>query len=78
MTILKRQVITDSTGTPIGVILPIEEYRRVSSILEQPQGLDDQLLQMGAAAHDQLFLADLDETMTVFEHSDNEWWERES
>lgn len=32
--ILKRQVITDATGKAVGVILPLEEYAMVASILE--------------------------------------------
>lgn len=34
-TILKRQYITDSDGTPVGIILPIEEFALVKEILEQ-------------------------------------------
>lgn len=32
--ILKRQLITDATGKAVGVILPLEEYAMVASILE--------------------------------------------
>jgi hypothetical protein len=34
-TILKRQYITDADGTPVGIILPIEEFALVQDILEQ-------------------------------------------
>jgi hypothetical protein len=33
-TILKRQYITDSDGTPVGVILPMEEFALVQELLE--------------------------------------------
>jgi hypothetical protein len=33
-TILKRQYITDADGTPVGVILPIEEFALVQHLLE--------------------------------------------
>ncbi len=32
--ILKRQLITDATGKAVGIILPLEEYAMVASILE--------------------------------------------
>ena len=35
MNVLKRQFITDAAGTPIGVILPLEEFALVEEILEQ-------------------------------------------
>jgi hypothetical protein len=34
-TVLKRQFITDSDGTPVGVILPIEEFALVQDLLER-------------------------------------------
>ena len=34
-TTLKRQYITDAEGTPVGIILPIEEFALVKDILEQ-------------------------------------------
>jgi hypothetical protein len=34
-TTLKRQYITDADGTPVGIILPIEEFALVKDILEQ-------------------------------------------
>lgn len=33
--VLKRQFITDSTGKPVGVILPLEQFAAVEEILEQ-------------------------------------------
>jgi hypothetical protein len=33
--ILKRQLITDATGKPVGVILPLEEYALVEAVLER-------------------------------------------
>ena len=33
-TVLKRQYITDANGTPIGIILPIEEYALIQDLLE--------------------------------------------
>ena len=32
---LKRQLITDATGKPVGVILPLEEYDMVKFLLER-------------------------------------------
>jgi hypothetical protein len=78
MTILKRQFITDVTGNPVGVILPLEEYALVEEILEQHhQTLSeaDKLAQMEQAVHDPLFMADLQEVMSAFAESDAEWWE---
>ena len=78
-TVLKRQFITDAAGNPIGVILPLEEFALVEEILEQQsQTLSeaDKLDQMGQAAHDSLFMADLRETMSAFAEVDAEWWEQ--
>jgi hypothetical protein len=69
MSILKRQFITDVSGQPIGVILPLEEYALVEEILEQHTqllGEADKLHQMEQAAHDPLFMADLQEVMSAF------------
>jgi hypothetical protein len=33
--VLKRQLITDATGKPVGVILPLEEYTLIEAILDQ-------------------------------------------
>lgn len=33
--VLKRQLITDASGKPVGVILPLEEYALVEAILEK-------------------------------------------
>ena len=78
MTILKRQFITDVSGQPIGVILPLEEYALVEEILKQhtqPLTETDKLDQMEQAAHDPLFIADLQEVMSAFAETDAEWWE---
>ena len=40
-TTLRRQFIRDAGGIPIGVILPIEEYVRVASLLDE-RLIDDQ------------------------------------
>lgn len=78
MPVLKRQFITDGSGNPIGVILPLEEYTLVADTLEQRLSaqMDDKLRQMEQASHDPLFMADLEETMAAFEHPDAEWWEQ--
>jgi hypothetical protein len=81
MTVLKRQYITDLDGKPIAVILPLEEFDLVADFLTAQlatQHLDAQLRQMEAAPDDALFLADLTESMTAFEHTDAEWWESDS
>lgn len=78
MTVLKRQFITDAAGSPVGVILPLEEFALVEEILEQrfpTLGEANKLDQMEQAAHDPLFMADLRETMSAFAEVDAEWWE---
>ncbi len=73
---LVRQFIKDTMGQPVAVILPIEEYALVRPILEhRDQELGGKLREMGLAAKDPLFLADLRETMAAFEVADAEWWE---
>lgn len=78
MTVLKRQFITDVAGSPVGIILPLEEFALVEEILEQrfpTSGEADKLDQMERAAYDPLFMADLHETMSAFAGVDAEWWE---
>lgn len=78
MSIVKRQFITDVSGQPIAVILPLEEYALIEEILEQhTQLLDeaDKLHQMEQAVQDPLFMADLQEVMSAFAETDAEWWE---
>ena len=72
---LKRQIITDTTGQPIGVILPLEEYALVKDILDEhlhPPEETDKLSQIEKAADDPLFMADLRETMLSFSEIDTE------
>ena len=77
-TTLRRQYIRDAGGNAIGVILPIEEYNRVASLLEE-RFVDDpdkeRLEQIEYAVRDPLFLADLRETMAAYEVADAQWWE---
>ena len=72
-----RHIITDETGNPVGVILPMEEYRLVESILDQHLRMTDgdKVAQIEQAAHDPLFMQDLEETMAAFGDVDAEWWE---
>ncbi len=73
---LSRQFISDAQGRPIAVILPIEEYALVKPVLEQhDQDEARKIQEIELAASDPLFLADLKETMAVFEAVDAEWWE---
>ena len=68
-TVLKRQFITDAAGSPIGVILSLEEFALVEEILEQQfqtPSEADKLDQMEQAVRDTLFMADLRETMSAF------------
>lgn len=78
-TTLKRQFITDASGNPIGIILPLDEFALVRDILERYRSstvlISDPLAQMEQAANDPLFLADLRETMTAFAAVDDEDWE---
>lgn len=76
--VLKRQYITDAMGNPIGVILPIEEFMLVEEMLEQRLLIPteaDKLNQMEQAAHDPLFMTDLQEVMADFAEADGAWWE---
>ncbi len=78
ITLLKRQLIRDAAGNPIGVILPLEEFALVENILEQRLpflAVADKLDRMEQAANDPLFVADLRETMSAFAGVDAEWWE---
>lgn len=78
MTVLKRQFITDTTGKPIGVILPFEEFALIAELLEQrlqQEAHEMKLRQMELAVQDPQFLADLTETMTAFHTIDTEGWE---
>jgi hypothetical protein len=80
MTVLKRQCITDATGNPLGVILPLEEFELVAETLAQrltSQRTEVKLQRMEIAAHDPLFLADLAEMMADCSHVDTEGWEQE-
>ena len=75
---LKRQIINDTIGNPIGVILPLEEYTLVERILNErfpAVKVDARFAQMKQAANDSLFMADLEETMSAYAESDAEWWE---
>jgi hypothetical protein len=75
---LKRQIITDDSGHPVGVILPLDEYALVKDILEHPKIKNfeaTKLDQMNLAAKDPLFMADLQESMSLFAEADAEWWE---
>ena len=74
---LKRQIINDDSGNPVGVILPLDEYARVKDILERPETVGDaaKIEQLRQAMRDSLFVADLHEAMSDFASSDAEWWE---
>lgn len=77
---LKRQFIQDAVGNPIGVILPLEEYKRIAPLLGDEAYPDQDsvmLQQIEYAARDPLFLADLRETMAAYEVADAQWWEPE-
>jgi len=59
---LKRQFITDATGQPVGVIVPLEEFALVETLLRQQQtvaGEAEKIAQMEQAGQDRLFMADL-------------------
>jgi hypothetical protein len=81
ISVLKRQLITDAEGNPIGVIVPIEEYLMIEHSLPQEGVKDvqtDKLKRMKQALNDTLFMADLHETMHSFSTVDREWWEHET
>jgi len=86
-TTISKHFIIDAQGRQIGVILPIDDYKLVEPILRQHEqnyrnGIketeDEKLCQIEQAAHDPLFLADLQEVMQDFSHVDVEWWERKT
>jgi len=74
---LKRQFITDATGQPVGVIVPLEEFAMVEALLRQQSltGETEKIAKMEQASQDRLFMADLRETMETFARVDAEWWE---
>ena len=81
ISVLKRQIIKDAEGKPIGVILPMEEYKMIERNLPRDGVADnqaDKLNRMKQAANDTLFMADLNETMNSFSTADGEWWEHET
>lgn len=78
---IKRQFITDSAGNPVAVILPLEEFALIESVLEKRiknRSEADSLALMQQAADDPLFLADLEETMSAFQAVDRDGWESDS
>ncbi len=75
MTTLQRQFLTDIKGEPIGIILPLEEYKLVEPILKQRTNDLEKLKQMEQATHDARFMTDLHEVMSDFMAVDAEWWE---
>ena len=79
MTILQRQFINDTQGIPIGVILPLEEYRWIEPMLKQrallPNSQAHKLKQMEQAVDDTRFMTDLHDVMSDFADVDVEWWE---
>jgi len=75
---LKRQYIRDSEGNPVGVILPLEEFALVEETLTQlllVPSTTSKLAQIEKAVNDDLFMADLCETMNAFEQVDAQWSE---
>ncbi len=75
---LKRQFITDVTGQPVGVIVPLEEFALVEALLSRQQtvsGEAEKIAQIEQAVQDRLFMADLREAMEAFAGVDSEWWE---
>ena len=76
----RRQFATDEYGERIAVILPIEEYQLIESLLVKQVFPDDQdkLALIRKAMDDPGFVADLEETMHAFRAVDAEWWEAET
>jgi len=75
---LKRQIINDEIGNPIGVILPFEEYTLIEKILNKRlpvTKVDSRIALIEQATNDPLFMADLEETMLAYAEADAEWWE---
>jgi len=81
ISVLKRQLITDAEGNPIGVILPMEEFLMIEHNLPR-EGVTDvkieKLNRMKHAVNDTLFMTDLNETMSTYSTVDREWWEHET
>jgi len=79
-TALKRQFISDTEGNPVGILLPLAEFRLVEPFLRRTLGSEtesERLLLMEQAATDPLFLTDLRDAMQAFAVSDGEWWDPE-
>jgi len=75
-TVLRRQLITDAAGNPVGVILPLEEFALVEETLRQRLPVPDtadKLAHMEQAADDALFMDDLREAMSAFAGADAHW-----
>lgn len=76
---LRQQFITDTQGNAVAVILPIEEYQRIAPLLQRHGNSEkEKLALLKQAAHDPLFLADLQESMNDFKQVNAEWWESET
>ena len=74
MALLKRQFITDTSGSPIAIILPLEEYQLLEQ-RSQAQSEADKLKLIAQAPNDARFMADLHEAMSDFAKVDAQWWE---
>jgi hypothetical protein len=77
-TALQRQFITDTHGTPLGIILPWEEYHWLEETLKQryPSANNEEKLKlMEQAPQDARFMADLHAVMSDFATLDAEYKE---
>ena len=79
MIAIKRQIIRDTAGEAIGVLLPIEEFTLIEDILVQRSGTtlsdEEKLLKLEQAIHDPRYMSDLGEVMSAFAFVDQEFWE---
>ena len=65
----RHQFVTDAEGNQVGGILPLKEFELVEETLNKRVHVlskADKLAQMEEAANDEMFMADLRDTMNAF------------
>ncbi len=74
----RHQFVTDAEGNQVGVILPLKEFELLEETLNRRVHVHskaDKLAQMEEAANDEMFMADLCDTMSAFSTTDAQWTE---
>lgn len=82
-TVLKRQFITDSSGEPVAVILPIDEFALVREIIEQSfpatheASVTDQTLKAHSPVQESEYFGMWADRQDMHGLSSREWLERQ-